>query len=491
MTPLTDLVSAAVGGEVVFANDDFFAAAANLVAPGAPEWREGAYTERGKWMDGWESRRRRQPGHDWCILRLGIPGLLCRLVVDTTHFRGNAPEAFGIDATGAVPSTVDDLLAPDFPWTPLIDREPLKPDHPNQFELDGGHRCTHLRLHIYPDGGVARLRALGVALPAFQEVAPTDALPDLAGLLMGGRIESVSDDFFSSPEHVLQPSPSAGMHDGWETRRRRGAGDDDPHDWLVVRLGLPGTPRSVMVDTSHFKGNAPGRISVDATAADNDQDWTEIVAPRPVQPHRQHLLDVARQLLATRVRLNLYPDGGVARFRVYGTPDDAPRRSLRLAYLNSLFPGEAERFFRTACGSSRFVRRMVAARPFMGTSQVVRAAMAALDELEREDWDEAFATHPRIGERTSSSFSSREQSGAAAAPADVQASLREGNERYEDRFGMPFIVFASGRSGEELLDVLRDRLTNDPADELGVASGEQRRITELRLRRMLCMEEST
>jgi len=244
-----------------------------------------------------------------------------------------------------------------------------------------------------------------------------------------------------------------------------------------------------MVDTSSFKGNAPGAVSVDATAADHDQDWTEIVARRPVEPHRQHLLEASTPVAATRVRLNLYPDGGVARFRVFGSPDAAPRRSVRLAYLNSLFPTEASRFFRTACGSERFVRDMVDARPFLGTSQVVAAAAATLDRLDRDDWLEAFAAHPRIGERTGSPLSAREQGGAAGSSPEVLEGLREGNARYEERFGIPFIVRAAGRSGEEMLATLRDRLTNEPGDELAVAAGEQRRIAELRLRRMLCMEE--
>lgn len=480
---LVDLASQAVGGSVPFANDEFFASAANLVNPHDPEWREDVFTDRGKWMDGWESRRRRQPGHDWCIVRLGIAGLVRRVVVDTTHFKGNAPEAFGLDGCGAAPATeVAALLAPDFPWQPLIPRQQLRADHPNVFEASGDRRVTHVRLRIYPDGGVARLRVFGLPLPALPDVAPVNGLPDLAGLTLGGRVEAVSDDFFSRPDHVLQPGPSTGMHDGWETRRRR----DDGHDWLIVRLGLPGTPTSILVDTTHFKGNAPGWVSVDA--ASKEDDWTEIVPKRPVAPDRQHLIEANADRPALRVRLNLFPDGGVARFRVYGRPEANALRGIRLAYLNSLFDEEAARFFYTACGSTSFVDHMTAARPFFGTGQVLETATEALDHLAEADWLEAFATHPRIGEPTTSFWSAREQAGTAGAAADVMNRLKAGNARYEERFGLPFIVFASGMTVEEMLALLEARLHNDRRTEVSVAAEEQRRITGLRLRRMLGME---
>ena len=223
-----------------------------------PEWREGVYTDRGKWMDGWESRRRRSPGHDWCIVRLGIAGEVKRVLVDTTHFRGNYPEACSLEACGV---GLDDAL-PGATWEELLPRSELKGDAVNDFDVEGGRRVTHLRLNIFPDGGVARLRVLGVPLPALQEVAPEGALPDLAGAVVGGSVVEASDDFFGSAGALLRPGPSTGMFDGWETRRRRGEGND----WVKVRLGLPGTPRQVLVDTSHFKGNAPGWVAVEASA---------------------------------------------------------------------------------------------------------------------------------------------------------------------------------------------------------------------------------
>ncbi|MGH9246969.1 MAG: allantoicase [Acidimicrobiales bacterium] len=479
---LVDLASEAGGGEVVFANDEFFAAAERLIHPAEPEWREGVYTNRGKWMDGWESRRRRQPGHDWCVVRLGIAGVVVRVIVDTTHFKGNAPEAFGLDGSGAAPGTArEDLAAAEFPWSPLVDRAELRPDHRNEFDVTSDRRVTHMRLRIYPDGGVARLRVLGTPLPALPDVAPDDALPDLASTVLGGEIEAVSDEFFSSPEQVLRPSPSTGMHDGWETRRRRG----DGHDWLVVRLGLPGTPASVLVDTTHFKGNAPGWISVDAAAADDD--WTEIIPRRPVAPNRHHLVEAQASRAATRIRLNLYPDGGIARLRVYGRPDSDALEAIRLAYLNRLYDDEARRLFGVACRVGRFIDSMMAARPLADGRAVLDAAEGAFAALEEPDWLEAFASHPRIGERTRHPWAAREQAGTAGAPAEILEALAEGNARYEERFGFPFIVFASGRSAGEVLAALHERLAHDRPEELTRAAAEQRRIAALRLRHMLCI----
>jgi allantoicase len=422
------------------------------------------------------------------VIRLGLAGLVRRLVVDTTHFKGNAPEAFGLDGCGAPAETaLEELLAPNFPWAPLVERAELRPDHPNEVEVGSNRRVTHVRLRIEPDGGVARLRVLGVPLPALGDVAPDDARPDLAGMRLGGAVEAVSDHFFSTPDHILRPGPPRGMHDGWETRRRRGGDADADHDWLVVRLGLPGSPERVLVDTTHFKGNAPGWIAVDA--AGRNEEWTEIVPRRPVEPDRQHVIEVGSPRPAARVRLRIYPDGGVARFRVFGPPDPAARRTIRLAYLNSLYDTEARRFFHTACGSERFAATMEAGRPYFGTAAVLDAAVKALDDLGEADWLEAFAAHPRIGERTTGFWSTREQAGAAGASDEIRAGLAEGNARYEDAFGFPFIVFASGKNAEEMLALLDRRLTHERAHELETAAGEQRRITDLRLRRMLCMED--
>ena len=236
-TDLIDLASERLGGRVVAANDEFFAPKEALLKPGAPEWREGAFTERGKWMDGWETRRRRTPGHDWAILKLGAAGVVRGVVIDTSWFTGNYPEHASIDGASidGIPSA-DALAGVDVKWEPLLIESQLKGNTANEFEIDSGRRWTHLRLNIFPDGGVARLRVHG-------EVVPPDSLfaagreVDLAAMENGGFVISCSDMHYGHRQNLILPGRSTHMADGWETRRRRGPG----HDWSIVRLARRGT----------------------------------------------------------------------------------------------------------------------------------------------------------------------------------------------------------------------------------------------------------
>ncbi|HEY6147156.1 MAG TPA: allantoicase, partial [Thermoanaerobaculia bacterium] len=313
---LVDLASERLGGAAVDANDDFFASKDNLVKASKPEWREGEYTDRGKWMDGWETRRRRDPGHDWCVVRLGLPGMVRELVVDTTHFKGNAPESCSVefcDSAAPVPG-------PSAAWSELLPRSPLKPDCENVFAVPNPRRSTHLRLNIHPDGGVARLRARGDVLPDWEGIGRRGGEIDLAAVENGGLVVSASDEFFGSRQNLVLPGRGLGMHDGWETRRRRGPG----HDWAIVRLGRPGEIRRVEVDTLHFKGNAPGRCSLDVChAPDADPAdlatraglWTPLLSESKLSPNALHRFEgklAAAKGVATHARLNIFPDGGVS-----------------------------------------------------------------------------------------------------------------------------------------------------------------------------------
>ena len=335
---LPDLAAERLGGAVLLANDEFFAAKENLIRAGDPEWREGAYTERGKWMDGWETRRRREAGHDWCILRLGLPGAIRGFVVDTTHFRGNFPEACSIEGASVAGHPDPPRLAADAAWRELLPLTELEGHSRNVFPVlaDGGAgvgrgtgdaggaaeavaaRITHLRLNIHPDGGVARLRVHGVVVPDWSALEARGGEVDLAALEHGGIAVASSDDFFGSHNNMLQPGRSTHMGDGWETRRRRGTG----HDWAVVRLGRPGEIRRLEIDTDHFKGNAPGACSVDAFVSDEwvpaaGAAWQQILPRTPLQPHTRHVFEASAGPRATHLRLNIHPDGGVARFRAF------------------------------------------------------------------------------------------------------------------------------------------------------------------------------
>jgi allantoicase len=327
MTSFTDLVDVAaerLGGAVLFANDEFFAPKEALLKAAKPEWREGVYTERGKWMDGWETRRRRTPGHDWCLIRLGLPAVLRGIVIDTAFFRGNYPEACSLEACFAPGLPEPEALAAGriAPWTEVLARSPLAGDAENPFPIAYDGPVTHLRFNIYPDGGVARLRAFGEPRPdpRLQPGVETD----LAALERGGMVVATSDQNFGRRHNLILPGRSTHMGDGWETRRRRGPG----HDWTIVRLAARGVISAVEIDTDHYKGNAPGSCSLEGcdapgavaeTLTEARASWTELLAQTPLQPHARHRFDALTGAVpATHARLNIFPDGGIARLRLIG-----------------------------------------------------------------------------------------------------------------------------------------------------------------------------
>jgi allantoicase len=322
---LVDLASEHLGGAVIAANDEFFAPKERLILPEPAVFIPDKYTDCGKWMDGWETRRRREPGHDWCVLRLGLRGIVRSVVVDTAHFKGNYPESCSIDAAVVEGHRAASEIVAKAAWTPILDRTALRGDSENVFDVRP-QQATHLRLNIFPDGGVARLRVLGDVTPDWQGLARAGGDVDLAALENGGLVVSCSDMFFGKMQNLILPGPSRGMHDGWETKRRRGPG----HDWAIVRLGRPGSIRRIEVDTSHYKGNAPGRCSLDWCRRDAGDSgpraesstawpWEPLLAETPLQPHTRHTFEngLARDV-ATHVRLNIFPDGGVGRLRVFG-----------------------------------------------------------------------------------------------------------------------------------------------------------------------------
>jgi allantoicase len=263
-TALADLASARVGGRAVAANDDFFAPRSNLVKPGPAIFIPGKFTSRGKWMDGWESRRRRTPGHDWCIVQLGMRGIVHGVNVDTSHFTGNYPSHCSIDALEtAVPLRPAAHAVEGPPWTPLLPKSPLRGNGDNLFEIDDRRPWTHLRLNIFPDGGVARLRVYGEVQVDWRGVASAGRVVDLAAIQHGGLVLDASDVHFGPKDNMLMPGRAKNMGDGWETRRRRGPG----YDWAIVRLGAPGLLTRIEIDTNHYKGNYPDSASIEGCLA--------------------------------------------------------------------------------------------------------------------------------------------------------------------------------------------------------------------------------
>jgi allantoicase len=311
--PWPDLASRRLGGSVVAASDELFAEKENLVKPEAPAFAAGDFGPRGKVYDGWETRRRREPGHDHAIVRLGVPGLVRGVVVDTAWFRGNYPPEISVEAVCVAGYPAPAELA-DLDWAPLVARTAARGDTANHYPVDSGRRWTHLRLSIYPDGGVARFRVHGEPLadPAF-----LSGTVDLAALEYGGRLLDCSDAFFASAANLIMPGRARGMADGWENARRRGPGND----YAVFGLAAAGVPRWVEIDTSYFVGNAPGWVTLQG--AGDLGDWHELLPRTRVQPDTRHRFLVTRPMPVSQVRLDVFPDGGLARLRVHGelTPE--------------------------------------------------------------------------------------------------------------------------------------------------------------------------
>ena len=325
-TELIDLASERLGGAVLFANDEFFAPKENLLKPAAPIFIEGKYTDLGKWMDGWESRRRRTPGFDWCVIRLGLSGIIRGVVVDTSHFKGNYPEQCSIEACAidGLPTT-EQLVNDSVHWTEILPRSNLKGESLNPFEISSTQRWTHLRFKIFPDGGVARLRVYGEVVPDWERLKKLGGQIDLAAVENGGVVLSCSDMFFGHRHNLILPGQALNMSDGWETKRRRGPG----HDWTIIKLGTAGHIQRVEVDTSWFKGNFPESCSLESCNAANMpveqiQDpefvWKPVLARTKLQAHTRHEFDEVMDAgTATHVRFNIFPDGGVSRLRIWGT----------------------------------------------------------------------------------------------------------------------------------------------------------------------------
>ena len=310
----TPLEQPRLGTRVTWASDDFFADKSRLIDPAEPVFIDGKYDDRGKWMDGWESRRKRSPGHDACIVRLGVPAIIRGLIIDTSHFTGNYPPEASVDWC------VSDDDVPNGGWQELVPRMDLDGDAKHPIEVDPKGAVTHLRLNIFPDGGVARLRIFGEVQP---DLSKREGSLDLVALHNGGRPLAASDEHYGSKHNLILPERGVNMGDGWETARRRGPGND----WVIIALGAPGIVESIEVDTAHFKGNYPDRVSIEAGAFANHQDaieatqhWATLLPEAKLEMDQQHTFkeELAHLRPISHVRMSIFPDGGVSRLRVYG-----------------------------------------------------------------------------------------------------------------------------------------------------------------------------
>ncbi|MFD0903383.1 allantoicase [Actinomadura sediminis] len=321
-TALPDLAVRTLGGSVPAASDESFEEKENLINPWAPAFHPERFGPKGQEYDGWETARRRGPGHDWALVRLGLPGVIRGVVVDTAWFKGNYPPHASVEACRAdgYPGPAE-LAAAD--WVEIVPKSPLKGDAAHEFPVEAERLFTHVRLNMFPDGGIARLRVHGEVVPDPRLL--TGLTIDLAALENGARVVECSDMFYSSPDNMLFPGLARNQAEGWETARRRGPG----HDWALVRLAARGRVTLVEVDTTNLKFNAPAEVAVRAVRpGDGDRAPLHDVLPRTrVQPDTRHRFRVP-PVEASMVRVDVHPDGGLARLRLLGELTPEGERTL-------------------------------------------------------------------------------------------------------------------------------------------------------------------
>ena len=321
---LTDLVAERLGGKVLYATDDFFASKDNLIKPGRGIFIPDKYTDKGKWMDGWESRRKRTPGHDWCVVKMATTGRIYGLDIDTNFFLGNHPPFASVEAV-LLPDDVSINYLDDasIGWKEILPKSPLDPGSQNFFECTSEEIFSHIRLHIYPDGGVARLKVYGEVFKDWSAIDNEKEI-DLAAAINGGKAIACNDMFFSAMNNLIMPGRGVNMGDGWETKRNRTPGNVD---WVILKLAKPGIIERIVVDTHHFKGNYPDSCSIDAcfstddeSVIDNKIGWQVLLPKQKLSADSEHEFTKEIQLgePCSHVRLNIFPDGGVSRLRLFG-----------------------------------------------------------------------------------------------------------------------------------------------------------------------------
>jgi allantoicase len=322
-TTLTDLAAERLGGKAIACSDDFFAEKENLLKPGRGIFIPDKYTDRGKWMDGWESRRKRTPGHDWCIVQLAVPGQIAGLDIDTNYFLGNHPPHASVDAC-----LVAEGVSLDYEkaaWKEILPKSELMPGSQNFFSIHDAQPCSHLRLNIYPDGGVARVKVYGEVIKDWSQIKKDETI-DLASAVLGAKAILCNDMFFSHMDNLLLPGRGLNVGDGWETKRNRTPGN---RDWVIIRLAHAGSIEKIIVDTSHFKGNYPDSCMLEGCSISRQEEekidsaeikWTTVLPQAKLEADHEHFFEkeLESKDAYTHVRLSIFPDGGVSRLRLYG-----------------------------------------------------------------------------------------------------------------------------------------------------------------------------
>jgi allantoicase len=315
---LIDLAQPRLGTKVIYKTDDFFASANRIISPTEPVFKVGVFDKHGKWMDGWESRRKRTAGHDYIIIKLGKPGTIKKVDVDTSHFNGNQPAMISIEGANSNSNKINQLN-----WQPLLSKKKTKANSHHYFTVNSNKVFTHIKFNIFPDGGVARLRLYG-------SIAKSNKLKNkkinLASLLDGSSVIACNNEHFGKAENILAPGKAKNMGDGWETRRRRGKG----FDWLILN-SLDGKEiDKIEISTHHFKGNFPSHCSLQAAYLPNSKNskqivkssnnWKYLLKDAKLSANKVHVFknNLMKKDKINFIKINIFPDGGISRFRIYG-----------------------------------------------------------------------------------------------------------------------------------------------------------------------------
>jgi len=316
---LIDLAQPRLGSKVIFKTDDFFASANRIIDPLSPVFKEGLFDKNGKWMDGWESRRKRTPGHDFLIIKLGKPGSISKVNVDTSYFNGNQPSMVSLEGCYSKLNNIK-----NFKWKNLIIKKKTKANSHHIFSSSSKSIFTHVKLNIFPDGGVARLRLYGSISKENNNFA--NKTINLASLLNGASVIACNNEHFGKAENILAPGKAKNMGDGWETRRRREKG----FDWLILNSVKGKKIDKIEISTHHFKGNFPSHCSLQAAFIPNKRSSSSIVKSSNKWKFLMNKINLSANktfkfkniLMKNKkinfIKINIFPDGGISRFKVFG-----------------------------------------------------------------------------------------------------------------------------------------------------------------------------
>ena len=318
-----NLTSNVLGTKVLYCSDDFFADATRMLKPSPPVFIADKYDNNGKWMDGWESRRRRDGGNDFCFLKLGNKSIVKGFNINTMHFSGNHAPAISILGC-SIEDDKNIVTNKRINWLSLLDKTKLIEDSNNFFDATDNKEVTHLKITIYPDGGIARLITYGNI--CFDDSLYKKTSVNVIAITTGAKVIYVNNEHFGKLANILSEHKPLSMADGWETRRRRTSGND----FAIIEFAKPATIRKIIVDTSFFKGNYPDSFVISAQYIKNldykvinlqSNFWHKLASQHKLSANCVHTIKVDntyKNQVFTHVRFDIFPDGGVARLKLMG-----------------------------------------------------------------------------------------------------------------------------------------------------------------------------